>query len=134
MLHICLVTFILFISFTKVHLFIYVPNPTHSFPSHSFYRSQSISFTFTISGFTHTASNFNLIVSFIFLTNPVSGNQECLQINFNPKYILHHLKLNSASIATPCYFIRNLTCGSGFESSCSHLNFRFRACFEQGVP
>ena len=21
-----------------------------------------------------------------------------------------------------------------FESSCSHLNFRFRACFEQGVP
>ena len=24
--------------------------------------------------------------------------------------------------------------GSGFESRCSHLNFRFRACFEQGVP
>ena len=24
--------------------------------------------------------------------------------------------------------------GSGFESSCSHLNFRFRACLEQGVP
>ena len=24
--------------------------------------------------------------------------------------------------------------GSGFKSSCSHLNFRFRACFEQGVP
>ena len=24
--------------------------------------------------------------------------------------------------------------GSGFESSCSHLNFRFRACFKQGVP
>ena len=24
--------------------------------------------------------------------------------------------------------------GSGFESSCSHLNFRFWACFEQGVP
>ena len=24
--------------------------------------------------------------------------------------------------------------GSGFESSCSHLKFRFRACFEQGVP
>ena len=23
--------------------------------------------------------------------------------------------------------------GCGFESSCSHLNFRFRACFEQGV-
>ena len=25
-------------------------------------------------------------------------------------------------------------CGCGFESSCSHLNFRFRACFKQGVP
>ena len=24
--------------------------------------------------------------------------------------------------------------GSGFESSCCHLNFRFRPCFEQGVP
>ena len=24
--------------------------------------------------------------------------------------------------------------GCGFESSCSHLNFRFCACFEQGVP
>ena len=24
--------------------------------------------------------------------------------------------------------------GCGFESSCSHLNFRFHACFEQGVP
>ena len=24
--------------------------------------------------------------------------------------------------------------GCGFESSCSHLNFRFRTCFEQGVP
>ena len=24
--------------------------------------------------------------------------------------------------------------GSGFESSCSHFAFRFRACFEQGVP
>ena len=24
--------------------------------------------------------------------------------------------------------------GCGFASSCSNLNFRFRACFEQGVP
>ena len=24
--------------------------------------------------------------------------------------------------------------GCGFQSHCSHLNFRFRACFEQGVP
>ena len=25
-------------------------------------------------------------------------------------------------------------CGCGYESRCSHLNFRHRACFEQGVP
>ena len=24
--------------------------------------------------------------------------------------------------------------GCGFESSCSYLNFKFRACFKQGVP
>ena len=30
-------------------------------------------------------------------------------------------------------FVYDLS-GCGFESSCSHLNFRFRACFEQGVP
>ena len=24
--------------------------------------------------------------------------------------------------------------GCGFESRCSHLNFRYRACFEQGIP
>ena len=24
--------------------------------------------------------------------------------------------------------------GCGFQSSCSHLNFRFRDCFEEGVP
>ena len=26
------------------------------------------------------------------------------------------------------------TGGCGFEFSCSHLNFTFRTCFEQGVP
>ena len=30
-------------------------------------------------------------------------------------------------------FVHELT-GCEFESSSSHLNFRFRACFEQGVP
>ena len=30
-------------------------------------------------------------------------------------------------------FVYELT-GSWFESSCSHLNFRFRPCLEQGVP
>ena len=26
------------------------------------------------------------------------------------------------------------SCLNGFESCCSHLNFRYRTCFEQGVP
>ena len=30
-------------------------------------------------------------------------------------------------------FVYDLS-GCEFESSCSHLNFRFRNCFEQGVP
>ena len=30
-------------------------------------------------------------------------------------------------------FVYEVSC-SGFESSCSHLNVRLRACFEQGVP
>ena len=30
-------------------------------------------------------------------------------------------------------FVSELS-GCGFASSCSHLNFRFYACFEQGVP
>ena len=32
-----------------------------------------------------------------------------------------------------CVVVYELS-GSGFDSSCSHLNFRFRACFKQGVP
>ena len=32
-----------------------------------------------------------------------------------------------------CVFIDELS-GCGFKSSCNHLNFRFCACFKQGVP
>ena len=32
-----------------------------------------------------------------------------------------------------CVFVYELS-GSEFDSSCSHLNFRLRACFEQGGP
>ena len=48
---------------------------------------------------------------FIFLT---------LYVHLVRKRTLNHL----AKLSSSC----------GFESSCSHLNFRFRACFEQGVP
>ena len=32
-----------------------------------------------------------------------------------------------------CVFVYELS-GYGFESCCSHLNFRYRACFEEGIP
>ena len=34
--------------------------------------------------------------------------------------------------ANGCVFVYKLS-GCGFKSSCSHLNFRFRTCFKQGV-
>ena len=33
-----------------------------------------------------------------------------------------------------CWVFNHKLSGCGFESSCSHLNFRFRAFFEKGVP
>ena len=71
----CLVTFISFISFTKVHLFISCTKSNSfisSFISISFILQiiiQSISFTFPTFGFAHTALYFNLTVSFIFFFN-----------------------------------------------------------------
>ena len=43
-------------------------------------------------------------------------------------HLVRKLKMLNGSV-----FVYELT-GCGFESSCSHLNFKFRACFEQGVP
>ena len=47
------------------------------------------------------------------------------QNNLVRKRTLNHL--------IECSFVYELI-GFGFKSSCSHLNFRFCACFEQGVP
>ena len=54
------------------------------------------------------------------------------QMHYTDKYSQH------SSIIWPVWlngwvFVYELS-GCGFESSCSHLNFRFCACFEQGVP
>ena len=60
----------------------------------------------------------------------------------NPHYIVAWMSRNSllahSSIIWPVWlngwvFIYELS-GCGFKSRCNHLNFRFRACFEQGVP
>ena len=56
----------------------------------------------------------------------------CSQLHCTDKYSEHN------SIIWPVWLngwvFNDELSGSGFESSCSHLNFRFRACFEQGVP
>ena len=54
------------------------------------------------------------------------------QMHYTDKYSQH------SSIICPVWlngwvFVYELS-GCGFESGCSHLNFRFCTCFEQGVP
>ena len=54
------------------------------------------------------------------------------QIHHTDKYSQH------SSIIWPVWlngrvFVYKLS-SCGFESRCSHLNFRYRACFEEGVP
>ena len=44
--------------------------------------------------------------------------------------IKYEIKLMSIWLQREVYKLS----GCGFESRCSDLNFRFRACFEQGVP
>ena len=58
--------------------------------------------------------------------------RRCSQMHRTDKYSKH------SSIIWPVWpnglvFVDELS-GSRFESSCSHLNFRCRACFGQGVP
>ena len=44
------------------------------------------------------------------------------------------IQLNHLANLAKWFSVRLWTKCCGFESSCSHLNFRFCACFEQGVP
>ena len=63
---------------------------------------------------------------------------EYLSVRSNWLYVLvmsrKRFRVNPRSIVAYSWvFIYELS-GSGFESSCSNLNFRFWACFKQGVP
>ena len=55
-----------------------------------------------------------------------------LQLDLNPEPLCSEIPEPLNHLANGWVFICELS-GSGFESSCSHLTFRFRACFEQGV-
>ena len=61
---------------------------------------------------------------------------------YTASFVLIYCERNWTLLYLACYysqrfwFFKSLQLDSnpsGFESSCSHLNFRFRACFEQGV-
>ena len=55
-----------------------------------------------------------------------------IQMHRTDKYPQHSWIIWPVSLN--CWvFVYELS-GCGFESSCSHLNFRFWACFKQGVP
>ena len=54
------------------------------------------------------------------------------QIHRTDKYS-EHSSIIWSILPTGWLFIHELK-GSGFEASCSHLNFRFRGNFEQGAP
>ena len=53
-------------------------------------------------------------------------------INYEKKDMIPLTKKEEKTIIIK-KFVYELS-GCGFESSCSHLNFRFRACFEEGAP
>ena len=107
MSHICLVTFISFISYTKVHLFI------------SYIKVQLIHFIipFHLIHFTdHSPSHSHLSSLVMLLLHRISTslslsffNQSRLWKLGVSKYILYHLKLNPDGITTPFYFIRITT-------------------------
>ena len=54
------------------------------------------------------------------------------QMHRTGKYSQHSLINHLASLANGLVFVYELS-GCGFESSWSHVNFRYHACFDQGV-
>ena len=114
MLHIFVVTFILLISYTKVHLFI---SCTKVQLIHFAIHFHLIHFTDHSLSHSHSAYLLLLIVHLIsaslslsfFKPIPSLGTRSVFRYDFNPKYILYHLKLNYDGIVVPCYFIRITT-------------------------
>ena len=56
-------------------------------------------------------------------------SESTLYICLNVKELLAQNRRDICSLSD-C----NELSGCGFEPRCSHLNFRYRACFQQGVP
>ena len=92
----------------------------------------------------HLTSDIALVLSKVFLN--IEATVEC---GFTLKCVHYMIRIYSQMHRTSKYsqhspiiwpvwpndwvFFYKLS-GCGFESSCSHLNFRYTTCFEQGVP
>ena len=113
-LHICLVTFISFISYTKSISFISI--------SLILLIMAPILFSFTLFSYTHITSYFNFMASFIFQPILPLETSSVSRQSFNVKYILYHLKLNSDGISTPCYF-KKITTPNLFTPKNIPVNF-----------
>ena len=87
---------------------------------------------------------FNNCCNIILLLKVANHKYWWLQLDSNPQPLVYWwIWLKEYQIIHLCViwpvwlngwvFVYKLS-GCGFESSCSHLNFRFHICFEQGVP
>ena len=58
----------------------------------------------------------------------------CMEDNWKQSQLLLYLKFyNIDDFDSRHVFVYELG-GCGFDARCSHLNFRYHTCFEQGVP
>ena len=73
-------------------------------------------------------------MQFLEIKNITKIEQNCfLSTDLHSKYIsdCNWTRIHNHLVRIRIFVYELSACG--FESSCSHLNFRFRACFEQGV-
>ena len=84
--------------------------------------------TLVYCGYIVCSDKHNLKYELKYLRNVSGCNWTQTQNHSVHKRTLNHLELCSEYLS----FGYELS-GSGFEFSCSHLNFRFRTCFKQGI-
>ena len=53
---------------------------------------------------------------------------------FDCMFLSYHVHMSEQIHTLYLPECQGIPCVCGFESCCSHLNFRFCACIEQGVP
>ena len=97
--------------------------------------SKAISFTFALDLKRNENSIFFQWLRKLFHINtPLSDNNGIrIHNHLVRKRIFNHSFMNVFVCLLTKVFVNEVS-GCGFESRCCHLNFRYDACFEQGVP